>query len=375
MPIDPASGLDPETGLVGLKETHQPTGAIGAVMSYLNADKSRQISEALQQHRAASAQMEQQQADEYAARQERDNNVRRLVAQLGDNPSLPALRNAYLKGGGDPEKLFAGYRAELAAGGRLGSAEILARAKKWVEIVRLGGTMDEADRRAGGDVDPNDLELIHALAAKQAQQAPTAAPAEAPAPKGLPFLAPQQGPEAPPPPPEGSQPLPVPAGRAAALQGAGAKGQAAAASITAKTSAEVGALKALAEMRRMRKEITSSTNPTKDDFDKWERQLIARDEEIRKLTFDKYGDQFDENPERERQIAVVKKAREEIQAKIDAKKRAASAASTGTGTQSPSPFAAGTFDTTTPGGSTTAAGGTSSHQTVDRTIKLPKLSP
>jgi hypothetical protein len=75
----------------------------------------------------------------------------------------------------------------------------------------------------------------------------------------LPFLAPQQGPEAPPPPPEGSQPLPVPAGRAAALQGAGAKGQAAAASITAKTPAEIKALEALATMRRMKTQIKGIT--------------------------------------------------------------------------------------------------------------------
>jgi hypothetical protein len=364
--IDPATGLDPESGMVGLKETHQPTGAIGAVMSYLNADKSRQISEALQQHRAASAQMEQQQADEFASRQARDDQIRQALSQLGPNATADETVNTALHSGMDIERALPWLRARESAGSRMGAAEIKARGDRWHVAVQNGMSPDEADRRYSGTSNPDDLDLIHAVHG----EAPGAAPSK---PAGMPFLAPQQGPEAPPPPPEGSQPLPVPAAKAAAGQGIATRNQAQAASITAKTPAEVDALKALASMRRMKDQIKAVTGkPSDSQLLQWQHALTAKEDYLRKLTFDKYGDEFEETPAREDAIKKAKAEAEEIRAIIKSKQNATPG---GASSSSPgvSPFAPGTFDTTTPGGSTTAAGGTSSPKTVSKTIVLPSL--
>ncbi len=367
MPVDPQTGLDPDTGMIGLKETHQPTGAMGAVMSYLNADKSRQISQALQQHRQAQADMAQQQAQEYATRQQRDEQIRQAIQALGPNANPDQLRMAFLQNGGDYRDVAPQYRAEISAGARLGSTEIKSRAEKYKQGQALGVPMDELDRRFGAP-NPDDMDMIHSLAGGSPAATPAAAPAPEQPKAGMPFLGPEQGPVAP---TVGNSPAPLVGAKITALQGSANKSNASAASITAKTPAEIKALDALATMRRMKNQIKGVTGkPSDAQVASWQRNLTAVGKEIRLLSFDKYGDEYEMTPAREASIKAAQAEYDDIKKLIDAK-TSGGAASTGTGTQSPSPFAAGTFDTTPAGGSLTSPGGTSSPKTVTKSIILP----
>lgn len=137
--IDPQTGFDPETGMLGLKETHQPTGAMGAVLSYLNGDKSRQISEALQQHRQAQADMAQQQAQEFAARQQRDDQLRQAMSQLPTNAGPEDVINTGIRNGMDVERVLPWMRAKTAAGGKVDAARVKAGADLYKNLTVNGG--------------------------------------------------------------------------------------------------------------------------------------------------------------------------------------------------------------------------------------------
>ena len=213
------------------------------------------------------------------------------------------------------------------------------------------------------------MELIHGMAGggkAAATPAPEPAP-EQPKP-GLPFLGPEQGPTAP---TVGSVPAPLVGAKITALEGVANNSNSAATARTAKTPAEIKALDALTTLRRMKDQIKTVTGKPPDaQVASWQRNLTAVGKEIRLLSFDKYGDEYEMTPAREASIKAAQAEYDGIKKLIDAK-TSGGAASTGTGTQSPSPFAVGTFDTTTPGGSTTAAGGTSSPKTVTKSIVLP----
>jgi hypothetical protein len=163
MPIDPSTGFDPTTGMVGLQETHQPTGAIGAVMNLMNGQKSRDISQALQQHRAAEAQMAQQQADEYAARQERDDQIRQALAKLGPGAGQQDVIGTYLKSGGDVERVLPWMRAQTSASAKVDSARVKAGSELYGKLTTVGGQPPNAALGfLSGVYSPEEIDAIKA---------------------------------------------------------------------------------------------------------------------------------------------------------------------------------------------------------------------
>lgn len=139
MPIDPQTGLDPDTGMIGLRETHQPTGAMGAVMSYLNGQKSRDISAALQQHRQAQADMAQQQAQAEQGQMQRAQQVRDAISKLGPNPSQDDVIGTFIQNGGDVERVLPWMRAKASAGGKVDAARVKAGADMFTNLTTKGG--------------------------------------------------------------------------------------------------------------------------------------------------------------------------------------------------------------------------------------------
>lgn len=126
--------FDPESGQFTLDVNRQPTGALGAVINYYNANQARKISEAEQLRR--------EQVNEALARQNQtaEDEAAREAAFRGvpwgkDHPMTPESVAPYLK---SPEAALPWLRSATSAGAKLSAAQIKAGAQMYDTDVKNG---------------------------------------------------------------------------------------------------------------------------------------------------------------------------------------------------------------------------------------------
>lgn len=223
---------DPNTGLITNEPTYQPTGAMGAVLSLLNAQKAGQIASTLQQQRENQAQMGQAQLGEYQSKMEREQQLRDLMGSLPpDTPIDQRISTILGSGLADMGPYLPYARAGESAQARRDVAETQAAGRENVENIRQGTTG-----------------------------------------------------------------APLPLAKAGQATGIGAAAQAKAAQTEEITPALVDATRALAALRRAKAQLSGVQAATAGQLSALYRNVAQYDRYIKDLTVDKYGMEIEPTP-------------------------------------------------------------------------------
>jgi hypothetical protein len=303
--------IDPNTGAWTNDVSYQPSGAMGAVISLLNAQKTGEIARTLQQQRAAQAQHEADQQEQYALAAQRAQSGREAQAAMPPGTSWDDRITASLPYENFKDVLPYARASELGKS-RENVASTLATGKENVENIKQGVT-------------------------------------------GAPLPTSRVG---------------VNEAKAGNLNANTDKTNAETTEIPANSEAKRKLQAAQAAYYQVKQAASSKASLTDQEAKSLATRLNAIDAELGKYMRADHG-MLSEDPNVAAQIEQLKADRANIQKLIEAKRASNAKKPVEKGE---SMFAPGTFDTTsTPaGGSTTAPGGSSSPAgTVTRSIVLP----